>query len=296
MNRAYYIVDWADQYELTSDERTFKPGGKPKVGPLRFVKLPAPGHAMPVQDKQLQEAAESPEEYEAALCVWPKLLAVSAGEKRELRGWVLTERHQPATAAYLATLTGIRKETIERGLRLLAHPDVGLIELRLYPPDSAEDCKNLQDCAVAPTTEPKRTKQNITKLNETSFNSSSGRSSKTPKRPETDVEERDFKSLFASARNTGAMGQVFLIEADQLLKHHLPDRDSSQIKADHTSLSKLAAAFERLNPTSARNTYARCLSLLEECLTESGIDRPMGLWTGKIRKLPIFAKILEKTS
>ena len=147
MTEAYYIRGWQDQYEVTSDDREAKPDNKRhklRAGPLRYVRYHVAGHTMPVEDRRLKQAANGPARYEAALCLWPKLLGLAGAQKREYRGWVLTERQKPATADYLALFTGIRPNIIKVGLELLAHPDVSLIALRPFPPDSAENCEGPQ--------------------------------------------------------------------------------------------------------------------------------------------------------
>ncbi len=150
MIKAYYIRGWKDQYEVTSDDREAKPdsAGRPlRAGPLRYVRYPVSGHTMPVEDRRLKQAAKGPARYEAALCLWPKLLGLAGAQKREYRGWVLTERQKPATVDDLALFTGIRRKTIAGALELLAHADVGLIEFRPFPLNSEEHCEKLQNPA-----------------------------------------------------------------------------------------------------------------------------------------------------
>ena len=95
----------------------------------------------------MQQVAKTPAQYEAALCLWPKLLALAGARKSEYRGWVLTERQEPASVQDLALFTGIRPKTIKSGLELLSHPNVNLIEERSYPTDSAENCESPQNSA-----------------------------------------------------------------------------------------------------------------------------------------------------
>ena len=150
MTKAYRIVGWQDKYEVTSDDREAKPGSVSRtlrVSPLRYIRYPVVGHTMPVEDSRLKQAAKGPAQYEAALCLWPKLLGLAGVQKREYRGWILTERQKPATVDDLALFTGIRRKTIAVGLELLAHADVGLIEFCPFPSNSAEDCEKLQNPA-----------------------------------------------------------------------------------------------------------------------------------------------------
>lgn len=150
MNEAYYIKDWQERYEVTSDDREVKPdqdGRKLRAGPLRYIRYPVSGHTMPVEDGRLKQTAKGPAHYEAALCLWPKLLALAGAQKREYRGWILTERQKPATVDDLVLFTGIRRNTVKSGLELLAHPDVGLIEPCPFPGNSAENCEKLQNSA-----------------------------------------------------------------------------------------------------------------------------------------------------
>ncbi len=153
MSEAYYIRDWKERYEVTSDDREAKPDqyGRKKLraGPLRYIRYPVAGHTVPIQDQRMKTTAESPSDFEAALCLWPKLLGLAGAQNKDYRGWVLTERQEPAVVDDLVLFTGIRPQTIARALELLAHADVGLIELRPFPPNSAEDCEILQDSAKA---------------------------------------------------------------------------------------------------------------------------------------------------
>ena len=156
MTDAYYIQGWHERYEVTADDREAKPekdSRKLRAGPLRYIRYPVSGHTMPIEDKRMQEAARTPAQYEAALCLWPKLLALAGAQKREYRGWLLTERQEPATVQDLALFTGIRPKTIKIGLELFAHPDVQLIELRPFQPGSAENCENPQNAANPLTTD-----------------------------------------------------------------------------------------------------------------------------------------------
>ena len=144
MEQAYYIRDWKERYEVTSDDREAKPepdGRKLRNSPLRYVRYPVAGHTVSIEDQRMKVTAEDPSAFEAALCLWPKLLSLAGAQKKGYRGWILTERQKPATAMDLELFTGIRRETIEVGLNLLAHGDIGLIEFKPFvAANSKEDC------------------------------------------------------------------------------------------------------------------------------------------------------------
>ncbi|GAG16616.1 unnamed protein product, partial [marine sediment metagenome] len=139
MSEVYYIRNWKEDYEVSTDGRAAKPDQKLRSNALKYVRLKVNGHSQRAGYRRLEKLAKTSTRMEGTWAVWCKLLEMAANQERQYRGWILTERQAPATAEDIAFFTGFRLKTIRTALELLSHPQVAWIELRPFDGDCADN-------------------------------------------------------------------------------------------------------------------------------------------------------------
>jgi len=136
MAMALRIVEWEGYYECS---------GRPPSGAMKWVPLRVYGHRAGTGYRRLIEEADDPAAGAIAFAVFCKLLELAADERRELRGWILDERGDPATVETVAYMIFLPVGLVAQAIRdLEARRWIGWLE---YQPVAvpAEKCKARAD-------------------------------------------------------------------------------------------------------------------------------------------------------
>lgn len=243
MATAWKITDWRERYEVTPKGRPAGTDAALRISPLPYVRLFVHGRAQGAGWRRLQQATGTSRRLALAFAVFCKLLELAADQPRDLRGWILTENGEPATAADIAFFTGFLESDITNALDSLCDDTVGWVaradssHLQETPPNSKE---------LQVLLEPNRTELNETEPEEepntTEPNRTEGDAGEeTPAAPASvPRDERELRgdSVSASDNLLGSRdGIAFIIQSKLGLKIN---RAMRQGRADLTTLRYLA--------------------------------------------------------
>jgi len=152
MAECWRITQWVERYEVGSDGKALTDLTKPiRATPLPYVRYKVNGHKDGGGYKRLKLVAGTPAKLLSCVAVFSKLLELAADEPRDLRGWILNERDEPATVDDIMLFTGFNKSSINTALQILSDARLAWIELddfaidRFVPRVSANDRKSLQE-------------------------------------------------------------------------------------------------------------------------------------------------------
>lgn len=156
----YCIANWDINYEVTDDNREWKPGKKFFVGPLRYVRAPSrrawPCHLLEIRDQTDAERVFF------ILGIFERLCGIVACEPRTYRegGIIRNSEQKPATLHEIARMLRLPDATVAGVVAVLCDPDVAWMDVREgddpagasdNPQDSADSRKDPQDSADSRT-------------------------------------------------------------------------------------------------------------------------------------------------
>ncbi len=159
---AYRITEWRDRYEVSYKGDVAKPADKLRAGKLSFVRLKVHGHSMGTGLRRLKSIA-GPEKVWGVFGIFCKFLEIAGNSRSDLRGWLLNEKGNIATADDLAFILDAPIDQVEFALQTLCNKQVAWIEAVTVPENSGNSGK----IPGSYITEPNETELNSTQPNGT---------------------------------------------------------------------------------------------------------------------------------
>ena len=137
-NWAWYICDWDELYEVSSDGRAWKPGDKKRKAALLYTRSPTYG---PKHDNvSYEDAAEITEEITGDRDAWigvfgvfEKLREVTGWQIDDFRGFLLGKGASRISARTLERKLCASQELIKRAMEILSDPRIAWIVKRELP-------------------------------------------------------------------------------------------------------------------------------------------------------------------
>lgn len=141
MTLAYRIVNWKQQFEVTSDHGKAAKVDTPLEGlrksAIPYLRKRVTGHSLsPTYRKLIKMAWEEGILMEmACLGIYDRFLNLAgAQDDPKYRGWILDEKQRPIKVPQIAELLDIRDDgTFDKLVKILCHEEINWVELAEFP-------------------------------------------------------------------------------------------------------------------------------------------------------------------